>query len=224
MRAELMVEVGTGRHSGSRATLDDLCGEWIIELRRKGRSPNTISGYEQLYRRNSQPTLGGKQVTKLTVKTLTDLYGAHQDRGLAPRTVYQTHACLSSMLTQACRWGWRWDRDVDLEQRVMKVSASVTKLRGRPIEEIPTKIRRERTLAIDDFTDAADGSVPWKPDAVSKYFMRLRPRIGLDHLDVHDVRKFMATCGQEMACSVTQVAMRAGHDRSIAAPSTTSVA
>jgi integrase len=46
-------------------------------------------------------------VTKLTVKTLTDLYGAHQDRGLAPRTVYQIHACLSSMLTHACRWGWR---------------------------------------------------------------------------------------------------------------------
>jgi integrase len=155
-------------------------------------------------------------VTKLTVKMLTDLYGAHQDRGLAPRTVYQIHACLSSMLTQACRWGWResnpaqwaeppsipnkeptvptpeevraliaeaergkrpemarailvaattgvrraelcglrWDRDVDLEHRVMRVSASVTKLRGRPIEEIPTKNRRERTLAIDDFTAA----------------------------------------------------------------------
>ncbi len=106
-RAELIVEVGKGRHTGSRATLDDLFGEWIIELRRKGRSPNTIDGYEQVYRRNIQPTLGGKQVTKLTVKMLTDLYGAHQDRGLAPRTVYQIHACLSSMLTQACRWGWR---------------------------------------------------------------------------------------------------------------------
>ena len=271
-RAELIVEVGKGRHTGSRATLDDLFGEWIIELRRKGRSPNTIDGYEQVYRRNIQPTLGGMQVTKLTVKMLTDLYGAHQDRGLAPRTVYQIHACLSSMLTQACRWGWRdsnpaqwaeppsipnteptvptpeevraliaeaergkrpemarailvaattgirraelcglrWDRDVDLEQRVMKVSASVTKLRGRPIEEIPTKNRRERTLAIDDFTaailraqiedverradfaqvelvenpfvftDAADGSVPWKPDTVSQYFSQAaradRPR------------------------------------------------
>jgi integrase len=215
-RAELIVEVGKGRHTGSRATLDDLFGEWIIELRRKGRSPNTIDGYEQVYRRNIQPTLGGKQVTKLTVKMLTDLYGAHQARGLAPRTVYQIHACLSSMLTQACRWGWRdsnpaqwaeppsipnkeptvptpeevraliaeaergkrpemarailvaattgvrraelcglrWDRDVDLEHRVMRVSASVTKLRGRPIEEIPTKNRSERTLAIDDFTAA----------------------------------------------------------------------
>jgi integrase len=41
------------------------------------------------------------------MKMLTDLYGAHQARGLSPRSVYQIHACLSSMFTQACRWGWR---------------------------------------------------------------------------------------------------------------------
>ncbi len=106
-RAELLVDVTKGRHTGSRATLDDLFAEWIIELRRKGRSPNTVHGYELVYRRNIQPTLGTMQVTKVTTKTLTDLYGAHQRRGLAPRSVYQIHACLSSMFTQACRWGWR---------------------------------------------------------------------------------------------------------------------
>ena len=67
------------------------------------------------------------------------------------------------------------------------------------------------------FTDAADGSVPWKPDAVSQYFARMRKRIGLDHLDFHYLRKFMETYGQEMGYSITQVAMRAGHDLSIAA-------
>ncbi|MEI2705734.1 MAG: hypothetical protein V9E89_10840 [Ilumatobacteraceae bacterium] len=60
-----------------------------------------------VYRRNIQPTLGTKQVTKVTMKMLTDLYGAHQRRGLSARSVYQIHACLSSMFTQACRWGWR---------------------------------------------------------------------------------------------------------------------
>jgi hypothetical protein len=34
---------------------------------------------------------------------LTDLYGAHQRRGLSARNVYQNHACLTSMFTQACR-------------------------------------------------------------------------------------------------------------------------
>ncbi len=54
---------------------------------------------------------------------------------------------------------------------------------------------------VDDpyiFTDAADGSVPWKPDAVSQYFGRMRKRSGLDHLELHYLRKFMETYGQEM--------------------------
>src|SRR4051794_19773816 len=106
-RAELLVDVAKGRHTGVRATLDDLFADWIVELVRKGRSPNTVHGYELVYHRNIQPTLGTMQVTKVTTKTLTDLYGAHQRRGLAPRSVYQIHACLSSMFTQACRWGWR---------------------------------------------------------------------------------------------------------------------
>ena len=45
----------------------------------------------------------------------------------------------------------------------------------------------------------------------------MRKRVGLDHLDFHHLRKFMETYGQEMGYSVTQVAMRAGHDPSIAA-------
>jgi len=308
-RAALLVEVSKGRHTGSRATLDDLFAEWIIELRRKGRSPNTVHGYELVYKRNIQPTLGTMQVTKVTTKTLTDLYGAHQKRGLAARSVYQVHACLSSMFTQACRWGWRdsnpaqWaeppsipnieptvptpdevralideaergkrpemarailvaattglrraelcalrrDRDLDLERGLLRVTASVVKLPGAPMGEIPTKNRRTRLLALDEltaamlraqlaeveeraalvrvdlvddpyvFTDSADGSEPWKPDTISQYFGRMRKRVGLDHLDFHDLRKFMETYGQEMGYSVTQVAMRAGHDPSIAA-------
>ena len=37
------------------------------------------------------------------------------------------------------------------------------------------------------------------------------------HLDFHDLRRFMETYGQEMGYSVVQVAMRAGHDPSVAA-------
>jgi hypothetical protein len=33
----------------------------IVELRRKGRSTNTIDGYEQVYRRDIQPTLGASR-------------------------------------------------------------------------------------------------------------------------------------------------------------------
>ena len=67
------------------------------------------------------------------------------------------------------------------------------------------------------FSDDIRGAVPWKPDAVSQYFGRLRTRAGLTHLDFHDLRRFMETYGQEMGYSVAQVAMRAGHDPSVAA-------
>ena len=308
-RAELLVEASKGKHSGTRATVDELFVDWIVELKRKGRSPNTIDGYEKVYARNIKPTLGKTLVTKVNTKMLSQLYGAHQDRGLAPRSVYQIHACLSSMFTQACRWGWRdsnpaqwadppsipdttpvvptpgdvraliaeaerskrpeharailvaattgirraelcglkrW-RDLDLERGLMRVTGSVAALAGREIEEIPTKNRRIRTLALDEltvatlrrqieaveerarlvgvelvddpfvFTDAADGSVPWKPTLITRNFQRLRARVGLDHLDFHDLRKFMETYGQEAGYSVAQVALRAGHNPAVAA-------
>ena len=57
-RAELLVEVGKGRHTGTAVTVDQLYDDWIVELRRKGRSPNTVYGYERVYERNIRPTLG----------------------------------------------------------------------------------------------------------------------------------------------------------------------
>lgn len=308
-RAELLVEVGQGRHGGSSGPVDDLFEDWITELRRKGRSPNTIHGYETNYRRNISPTLGQVQVRKVTTKQLSDLYGKHQARGLAPATVYQIHACLSSMFTQACRWGWRdsnpaqWAappsipnrppvvpepkdvialieeakasrspekaraifvaattgmrrgelcalrrrRDIDWEGSRITVGWSIAQLPGQPLLEKATKNRRERAVALDDFTmsmlkaqiemeedrarslgvelvedayvfsDAPDGSEPWKPGSITRYFARLRERVGLEHLDFHYLRKFMETYGQDLGFSPVQVAMRAGHDPSVAA-------
>jgi integrase len=138
-------------------------------------------------------------------------------------------------------------RDVDWERGLLTVSASIVSLRDVPLQEITTKNRRQRTLALDDltlsmlraqvemleqraalanvqlapdayvFSDDIAGLVPWKPDAVSQYFGRLRQRTGLAHLDFHSLRKFMETYGQEMGYSVAQVAMRAGHDPAVAA-------
>lgn len=105
--AEFLVEVGKGRHTGTSAKLDDLCAEWLIELKRLDRSPSTIHNYQKHYRHDIAPTLGRTPVVKVTTKMLTDLYGKHQARGLAPATVYQIHATVSAMMTQACMWGWR---------------------------------------------------------------------------------------------------------------------
>lgn len=308
-RAELLVEASKGRHTGTKATLDDLFEDWIVELDRKGRSPNTIDGYQKVYKRNIQPTLGKKAVRKITTKNLTDLYGQHQRRGLSARSVYQIHACLSSMFTQACRWGWRdsnpaqWaeppakpnnaptvptpeevmklldaaresrrpdrgralfvfattglrraelcalrrDRDIDWDRGILVVTQSVVALKGQPIHEIPTKNRRDRLVALDDttlqtlheqlqsleeraefarleltddpflFSDEIDASVPWNPGSLTQFFTRIRERVGLDHLTLHDLRKFMETYAQDPGFSAAQVAMRASHDPSVMA-------
>ncbi len=306
-RAELIVEVKRGRHSGTAGTVDELFGEWIVELERKGRAPNTIRSYENMYRRNIQPTLGGTALRSVTTKMLTDLYGAHQDRGMKPTTVRKIHATVSSMMTQACRWGWlgvnpaQWadppplsrntpvvptpdqlgrlvaeaDRsrrpeyarlifvaattgmrrgellalrrtDVDANRGVIVVARSLTDLSRRPVTEGPTKNRRRRTVAIDRrtlgaldaqvammteraavldrdlapdafyFSDAADGLEPWRPMSVTRYFGRLRARLGLDHLTFQSLRRFMDTYGQDLGFSAAQVAIRAGHDPAVA--------
>lgn len=95
------------RHVGTTATVDELCEAWLRELERKDRSPRTIDEYRRRYRHDIQPTLGSVRVSKVTTKMLTDLYGAHQRRGIAPASVHKIHATMSSMMSQACRWGWR---------------------------------------------------------------------------------------------------------------------
>ena len=138
-------------------------------------------------------------------------------------------------------------RDVDWERGLLSITASIVVLKDVPLQEIPTKNRRGRTIALDDltmsmlraqvemlerraamarvdllpdayvFSDDIEGAAPWNPEAVSQYFGRLRRRAGLPHIDFHYLRKFMETSGQEMGYSVSQVAMRAGHDPSVAA-------
>ena len=302
-RAELLVEVANGRHTGTKATVDQLFADWILALERKGRSPNTVYNYRKTYRRNIEPSLGAAEVSKVTTKMLTDLDGAHQRRGLKPRAVYQIHATLSSMFTQACRWGWRdtnpaqWAEvpafdnavpvvptpaevmalikeaeasrvpdkaralfvaattgvrraelcalkrdDIDWDRAVLTVARSIVVLEGRVVDEIPTKNRRIRPVALDDvtmgklreqlkmledraafagvelvenpyvFSDEIDAAIAWKPDAMSRFFTRVRERCGLQHLDLHSLRKFMETYGQDLGFS---------RPRSPCAPATT---
>ncbi len=307
-RAQLLVEVGQGRHDGTNASVDHLCREWLKELERRNRKPTTIHGYRFRYEHDIRPTLGSVLVRKVTTKMLTDLYGAHQRRGLRPATIYQIHATISSMMSQACRWGWRdsnpaqWAEvpsidqtvpivptpdevrllieaaeqsrrpeyarcfiitaatgmrrgevcglrfdDLKSETGVITVRTGITQLNGRSIIEGSTKNRRLRpvaigpkTLALIDaqrdmmskraaeceaelgtaafvFSDAPDGLVPWKPDAVTKYFARLRDRTGLrSEVKFKHLRKFMETYGQDLGFSLAQVALRAGHDPAVA--------
>jgi integrase len=130
-RAEFVAEVKKGRHGGTTATVDELCREWLVELERRDRSPRTIDEYQRRYQHDIQPTLGNVRVSKVTTKMLTDLYGAHQRRGIAPASVHKIHATISSMMSQACRWGWRdsnpaeWADPPPIERQVPTVPTPV---------------------------------------------------------------------------------------------------
>ena len=112
-RAASVPEVKQGRHGWTTATVDELCVEWLKELERKDRSPRTIDEYRRCYHHDIQPSLGTVRVSKVTTKMLTDLYGAHQKRGQSPGSVRRMHTTISSMMGQACRWGWREDNPAE---------------------------------------------------------------------------------------------------------------
>jgi len=137
------------------------------------------------------------------------------------------------------------DRDVDWDRSILTVTRSIVVLPRTAPAEIPTKNRRIRLVALDEltlsmlrdqltfiedrsaevevplvddpylFTDEVDGSAPWKPDAITQFFTRLRERVGLEHLTFHDLRKFMETYAQDLGFAPATVAMRAGHDPSV---------
>ena len=308
-RAQLVVDVSAGRHDGTKATMDDLFREWIVELERKNRKPSTIYNYTRRYEHDIQPTMGTVQVRKLTPKMVTDLLAAHQRRGVSAGSIGTIHIVLSSMLTQACRWGWRdsnpayWVEkpaldatvpivptpsevqelieaaqhskrpeyarffllsattglrrgevcgmrfaDLDPATGVLTARTGITTVPGRPRIEGSNKNRQIRALALGPksvelvetqrammarragecdtelaaeafvFSEAPDGSVPWRPDSPTQYFIRLRRRTSVrEEVKLKHLRKFMETYGQDLGFSLAQVALRAGHDPAVAA-------
>ena len=191
-------------------------GAGATPIRPSGPNPPSIP--------NTEPTVP----TPAEVRALID----EAERGKRPEMARAILVAATTGLRRAELCALRRTRDLDLERGLLRVSASVVKMPGEPLREIPTKNRRTRTLALDEltvailaaqlaevearaavvrvdlvgdpyvFTDSADGSEPWKPDTISQYFGRMRKRVGLDHLDFHDLRKFMETYGQEMGYSI----------------------
>lgn len=136
--------------------------------------------------------------------------------------------------------------DIDVEKKLINVRRSLIDLHDRPVTEGPTKNRRARRVALDArsteviedqvammerrtegldvelaaeaflFSDVLDGCQPVRPMTVTRYFGRLRTRIGLNHLTFQSLRRFMDTYGQDLGFSPAQVALRAGHDPSVA--------
>ncbi len=67
------------------------------------------------------------------------------------------------------------------------------------------------------FSHDPDGERPWRPDSASRSFARIRDRLGLDHVRLHDLRHYVATRLIAQGVDPRTVANRLGH----ASPATT---
>lgn len=136
--------------------------------------------------------------------------------------------------------GLRW-RDVDFDGGTMTISRNVVEGAGSAIVEKDTKTHASRRIALDPdtvtvlkaqrkrltaratgcgvklsddahvFSPDPDGLRPLAPNDVTKSFIRVRKRAGLDAVRLHDLRHFAATRLLAAGVPVRTVSGRLGH-------------
>ena len=79
-------------------------------------------------------------------------------------------------------------------------------------------LERERVAAVKPladpyvFSNEADAGVPWDPDRISGQFRRLRDRVGLGDVRLHDLRHFMASMlADDASIPIGVISARLGH-------------
>jgi integrase len=136
--------------------------------------------------------------------------------------------------------GLQW-RDVDLKAQAITISRSVVEAAHSELVTKDTKTNSSRRIALDGrtaealrdhqhrcaarastcraritstgyiFSSEPDGIRPWAPNDVTKDFIRLRKRVGLENVRLHDLRHFAATRLLAAGVSVRTVSGRLGH-------------
>ncbi len=139
---------------------------------------------------------------------------------------------------EACALRWT---DIDLEHGILVVSRALIGTPGRGYIEKDTKTHAIRKLALDTdttqllvahrermndravvcggglahdafmFSESADSQEPWHVDTPTARFVRLRHRIGLDNVRLHDLRHMHATQLLAAGVPVRTVSGRLGH-------------
>lgn len=301
--AALIAETAPNRSQGSTATVETILAK-RMEIVWRDRSPTTAYGYQSKIDRYLLPALGSIPLANLTAQHLDDLYQALGDKGLAPRTIRQTHAIIAAALELACDWGWvptnvarrahppgipstedpeidlaairtmaaaaaehdpdlgvmvgvklklgcrrgelcglQW-RDVDLDAGQVRIRRSVVRRgdTGR-LEVKDTKGHAGRSVSIDAATVSAfdghrvrmveraallgmevgprsfvfsrhpSGETPLVPDTLSQAWRRLRQRVGIEGLRLHDLRHAHATFLIDAGIPIPTVSKRLGHSR-----------
>jgi integrase len=183
------------------------------------------------------PKLRASKVKAPSVEDVRAVVVAAEDRD--PRlAAFLMFAALTGMRRgEIC--GLRWTA-VDLERGQVDVTGSVICIDGG-LAEKSTKTDRDRHLALDEvgvallehhrarlegwsaetgiailddgyvFSPEIDGSRPFRPDNVTKFFERVRTPLGMRHVRLQDLRHFTATQLIGAGVDVRTVAGRLGH-------------
>jgi integrase len=186
----------------------------------------------------SAPAVGTLEVTPPTPEEVRRLVTAVEEAN-PDLAVYLFVAATTGMRRgELC--GLQWG-DVDLVRLDVVVRRSISTVPGQPLVVRTTKTGRSRRLALDPataevlrlhelrvverceaigtellptsyvFSRAVDGSQPSPPDGWTKAFDRLRDRLGLPNVRLHDLRHFAATMALSAGVDVRTVAGRLGH-------------
>lgn len=138
---------------------------------------------------------------------------------------------------EACALRWL---DIDLDRAELLIHRSIALVDGRAVEK-GTKSHQARRVALDVgtvallqehrrrsqelalalcvrlpanaylFFEAGDFSRPWRPDVCTNRFARLRQRLGVPTVRLHDLRHFVATTLGAGGTPIATISARLGH-------------
>ncbi len=103
LRAEMLSKPEEGRRRRTAVTVNDLLDEWLADLTRLKRSPNTIYGYAKECERYIRPRIGMRRITDVTRKTLVDeVIAPMAASDVGPHVQLLVKKTLSSAFSYAC--------------------------------------------------------------------------------------------------------------------------
>ncbi len=167
------------------------------------------------------------------VRLMAAAEGANPDLAVFLRLAAATGARRGEL----CALQWK---DIDLKHSRLTISRGLVETRGGVVEK-DTKTHAARRITLDRGTSAVleayrvrrtelarecdirltptshvfshdvDGSRPWRPDYVTRAFIRLRDDLGLDGVRLHDLRHFNATNMLANGADIRTVSGRLGH-------------
>jgi integrase len=176
-----------------------------------------------------------KEVAPPTLDQVRQLIDAARDDDPEFGTYLWLLAATGCRRGEACALRWS---DVELEQGELRIRRSIASVDGRTYEK-STKTHQSRRLALDPATLdelrahrlrmrerclalgsslASDAFVfsdlegrPWRPDVCTNRFGRLRQRLDLTSVRLHDFRHFVATVLGNGGVPIATISSRLGH-------------